>query len=290
MIYTLTLSPAIDVTYSIGAEIKPGLNRAKSFEVSAGGKGINVSRAIVREAERCGGESGVCAVFPSGGRTGALLQGMLSGEGIPSAIVETAAECRINMSALAPSGDDIEINARGAELTSSELLELEDKLSALPGDIVAICGSCPAGVSADYPAKLIEKLKARGVTTVLDCDGEALRCAVASDTPPDFIKPNAAELTALCDALGVPCGGDEIVKYTKNRTAVIATYGAEGAVLSMAGGDIRVPCTPVTPVRIKGAGDTLLGAFLYRKFVLCEADEAALSAAVEVAGEYVGGN
>ncbi len=289
-IYTLTLSPAIDVTYAIGGEIKPGLNRAQSFALTAGGKGINVARAIVRESERCGVEADVRAVFPAGGVTGEMLSSILTGEGLPCERVRTEADCRVNVSAIPTSGEDIEINARGAAITAAELCLIEEKLEpAVSGDIVAICGSCPAGVSTDYPAKLIRKLRERGVICVLDCDGEALRCAVASDVPPDFIKPNKPELIELCKSLGIQYGGGEVARFTKNKTVTVATYGALGVSLSTADGDIRVSCVPVNPVRIKGAGDTLLGAFLYHKFVLREADEAALAAAVAVAGEYVSG-
>ena len=46
-IITLTLAPAVDVEYH-SAGSQPGLNRTYSHTVTAGGKGINVSRAILR--------------------------------------------------------------------------------------------------------------------------------------------------------------------------------------------------------------------------------------------------
>ena len=95
MIYTLTLSPAIDVTYSVVGELKTGLNRARSFALTAGGKGINAARAISREAELCGARADMCALFPAGGIAGDMLSRILEREKIPCERVEIAAECRV---------------------------------------------------------------------------------------------------------------------------------------------------------------------------------------------------
>ncbi len=294
-IITLTLAPALDVTYSVGGEIKFGLNRASGFEISAGGKGINVSRSVRREAERAGAEARLLTVFPSGGAVGDVILRTLSTEGIEVKHVKIAAETRVNVSAIPMLGEDIEINARGAFLTSGELAETERIImdSACSGDVVAICGSCPAGVSVEYPSHLAAKLKKRGIYCALDCDGAALRSAVLSGSPPDLIKPNSAELSELCSALGIECSAESVVRFTGGKTAVLATFGRDGACLTRSeNGAIvceNVKSSPVAPVRIKGAGDTLLGAFLFHKFSKSLSDSAALAAAVSAASSYVAG-
>ena len=293
-IITLTLSPAIDVTYAIPGEISLGLNRADKFTLTAGGKGINVARSIAREAKKYSAEVDCTALYPSGGAVGDLLTDALSREGIRALPVKTEACCRVNASAISADGRDIEINARGAEITADELLKIEAELDVLDeGDVLAICGSVPSGVEKSYYAQLIRRMKARGVICVLDCDGEAMRLAVCGDCPPDYVKPNEQELREFCKSIGAESSAEAIVKASGGRCTVIATYGGAGAALVRANGEkidmISVKSVPVKPVRLKGAGDTLLGAYLYYRFVIGEAEIDALSAAVAAAGEYVSG-
>ena len=61
MIYTLTLNPAIDVTYSSDIFIRGGVNRVKTVRRDPGGKGINVSKTLRNLGEA------TCACFLSGG-------------------------------------------------------------------------------------------------------------------------------------------------------------------------------------------------------------------------------
>ncbi len=293
-IITLTLSPALDVTYRIPGEIALGLNRAESFSLTAGGKGINVARSIAREAKRCGVAADCTAIYPSGGDVGELITRALTAEGIRTLPVKTEAACRINVSAIDANGRDIEINARGSALTSDELSQIEDALDVLSrGDVIAICGSVPSGVERSYYAQLIRRMKARGITCVLDCDGEALRLALMGNCPPDYVKPNEHEICDFCTSIGAEATAEAIVKASGGRCAVIATYGGSGAAIIRPRGDnfekISADATPVEPMRLKGAGDTLLGAYLYYKFVKNEPDSNALPAAVEVAGKYVAG-
>ena len=287
-IITLTLSPALDVTYALAGEVKRGLNRALSHSLTAGGKGINVARAIMREAEILGRAAQVSALYPSGGVTGDLLSSALAMEGISTIAVKTAENCRINVSAISSDSEDVEINARGAAISEVELSKIESELDVLTeGDVLAICGSVPAGVEKSYYARLIRKMKDRGVICVLDCDGEALRIAVCGDCPPDYVKPNESEIDEFCESIGADVSAEAIVTASGGRCAVIATYGGSGAAIFTSCCSARVDATPVKPKRLKGAGDTLLGVYLYHRFVLREGEEASLTSAVKAAGEYV---
>jgi len=291
-IITLTLSPALDVTYRIPSEISLGLNRAESFTLTAGGKGINVARSIAREEKRCGTHADYVAIYPSGGAVGDLLTQSLAAEGITTLPVKTDAACRINVSAIDSAGRDTEINARGEKLSTDELSRIEEALDVLTrGDVLAICGSVPDGVEKSYYAHLIGRMSSRGVTCVLDCDGEALQYAVCGDCPPDYVKPNGHEIRDFCESLGVDASAEAIVRASYGKTVVIGTYGSGGAALVRMNGEnietVPIKTEPVKPVRLKGAGDTLLGSYLYHKFIVGESDDSALSAAVAAAREYV---
>lgn len=298
---TLTLAPAIDVTYQLKHPVCNGLNRADSFTLTPGGKGINVSRAIRAAAERdgdTGTDKYLLTVAPIGGESGAMFCSLLERESLPVTAVEIAAPLRVNVSAVpADGGSDCEINAPGAAMTEAELARAEELLltNVSKGDVVCICGSCPIGVEKTYPAHLCAKVKERGAYCIIDCDGEALRAAVATEgSAPDFIKPNADELSRLCAELGLTVGAPTenaraVCALTGGRTGVIATLGGDGCLLATAEEVMTAVAQRVKPKRIKGAGDTFLGAFVYAHFVRSLPLYDSLLFASTTATAYVGG-
>lgn len=312
-IITITLSPAVDVEYAVG-EIREGLNRCVSQKITAGGKGINVARAIVGclKAEDCGAGE-VAAVFPAGGATGKMICASLDEEGIPYRAVEISGNTRVNTSVIPEKGESIEINAPGtpiggaADEIEKAVLELAE-----PGDIAAICGSTPSDLPKSYPAELCRKLLEHGLVTVLDCDGEALHIAVGENCPARIIKPNADELSALTGCR-INCyedamtAAEELLYLRGNEDlTVITTMAGDGSVITRKSetgmiddeGDsddgLEVESTffetekrPV--VRLKGAGDTFLGAFLFAKYLRGGSNIQAMDYAGSVAGDYVAG-
>lgn len=298
-ILTITLAPAIDITYSLEHPVINSLNRARSFTLSAGGKGINVSRAVRKAAlddNNTDIDNRLLTIAPVGGESGEMFCNMLEKEGMPVTKLPIEAALRMNVSAIPDDGDDCEINAPGAAMNAESLANAERLIleNVESGDIVCICGSCPAGVSKSYPATLCEKVKGKGAVCVIDCDGEALRHAVTADCPPDYIKPNADELSRLCADVGIiektPAENAlAIYERTGRVTNVIVTLGGDGALLCTLGDVHTAVARRVKPNRIKGAGDTFLGAFVYSKFIRGDADGAALSFASSTATKYVEG-
>lgn len=293
-IITITLAPAIDVTYALDKPVTDGLNRAKSFVLAAGGKGINVSRAIRNAAE--GKNADLVTVAPVGGASGGMFCSMLAEEGMDVTKIPITAPLRVNVSAIPDEGDDCEINAPGAEMTPADL-ETAEKLilsNVEAGDVVCVCGSCPKGVAKSYPAKLCAMVKKKGAVCVIDCDGEALKTAVNSECPPDYIKPNAGELEKLCGDLGIEKkdaaeNAKSVNAKTGGKTTVITTLGGDGSMITWADGQFTAASRKVKPVRIKGAGDTFLGTFVYAKFVCGMGNEDAVQAASDAATKYVEG-
>ncbi len=293
-IITITLAPAIDVTYALDKPVADGLNRAKSFVLTAGGKGINVSRAILKAAE--GKDVNLVTVAPVGGASGGMFCSMLEDEGMDVTHLPIAAPLRINVSAIPDEGEDCEINAPGAEMTADDLKMAEARIldAVDAGDVVCICGSCPKGVAKSYPAELCAKVKEKGAVCMIDCDGEALKTAVDSVCPPDYIKPNAGELAKLCADIGIECGtpaenARAVCEKTGGKTSVITTLGGDGSMITWDGGQFTVKSRKVKPVRIKGAGDTFLGTFVYAKFVGGMNNENAVQQASDAATKYVEG-
>ena len=293
-IITVTLSPAVDIEYHTGSINPSGLNRTSSHKVTAGGKGINVSRSILKCAENDGTSPELVTFAPLGGSVGEMFRQILADEKMPVTAVEIAGNTRINASLIPENGDSVEINAPGTPI-GEKLGDIEEMLLDMiqPGDVAAICGSCPSDVAKTYPAQLCAKLIAKGAHCVIDCDGTALETAVnGMDSHPTYIKPNHEELAGLTGMdTSTPDGVMKAAESVAKRTGitVITTMAGDGAVITDTDGSRFLHAVKRPVVRLKGAGDTFLGAFLYAKYVKNTSNTEAVTFAQEVAGKYVAG-
>ena len=127
MIITVTLNPAVDRTIAV-KELLPGtVMRTTGVTICAGGKGINVSRAV----RAAGGDT--CAVFFKGGIEGALIEDLMQKDGIAVRTVPTAAASRISTQIAEDSGRFSNLNDVGGPITAAELEALIDMLDQLVG-------------------------------------------------------------------------------------------------------------------------------------------------------------
>lgn len=259
MIVTVTPNPSVDRTLEVG-RIAPGeVVRATSTRIDAGGKGVNVTRALVANGQEA------LAVLPLGGGDGRLLAGLLADSAIPYRCVGAAAATRSNITLSEPDGTVTKINAPGQPLSPAELRALIDATeAALPGATWLVgCGSLPDGAPVDLYATLAERAHAAGVLVAIDTSGQPLAAALAAG--PDLVKPNLAELVELVGR-PLPTVPDVVVAAAEVRDrgagAVVVSLGAAGAVLV----DDAEPCIAVPPAVAArsdvGAGDTLLAGFL----------------------------
>ncbi|MCC6805753.1 MAG: bifunctional hydroxymethylpyrimidine kinase/phosphomethylpyrimidine kinase [Anaerolineae bacterium] len=130
---------------------------------------------------------------------------------------------------------------------------------------VTLSGSLPAGVPADFYARLIEIAHAAGVPAYLDASGEPLRLGLAAK--PDFIKPNRHEFAVL---MGEEFAAhDDLVAAAaevarRYDTTVVLSLGADGAI-GASGTDIWHAQPPsVTIVSAVGSGDSLVAGVVHR--------------------------
>ena len=290
-ICTLTLSPALDIEYRIKA-VSVGLNRTAGHVVSAGGKGINVSRAILGCAKKNGSPDGFTlrTAAPLGGPTGEMMKAILASEGIPVTAVPIGENTRVNVSLIPEQGEPLEINAPGTPIGDALERITDECLSDLgPGDVLVIAGSCPSDVPKAAPSDLVRWAKGRGITAVLDCDGEALRIAVNAPVKPDLIKPNNEEMAALagCDPNDPKALAEAAL--AAGIPTVIVTCAGDGAILAENGHAAFYPTEKRPVVRLKGAGDTFLGAYVWSRYAMNEPAETAMKYAGRIAGNYVAG-
>ncbi|NRQ37238.1 1-phosphofructokinase family hexose kinase [Nonomuraea sp. NN258] len=264
MILTLTLNPSLDRTIEIGALARGAVIRAAAARLDPGGKGVNVSRALLANAVAAR------AVLPYGGDEGRQLIRLLADEGLDMVTVPVAGVTRSNVTLAEPDGTITKVNEPGTALSAAELDTIAESVlsAAHEADWVVASGSLPPEVPADVYARLGRRFARAGLRVAVDTSGPALVSALAA--APALVKPNLDELAG---ATGMPirCLGDVVEAAGKLRAAgartVLASLGADGAVLlgDDGSGDPRAwygeaaVGEPRSPV---GAGDAMLAGFL----------------------------
>ncbi len=228
MIYTLTLNPCIDKTVTVDGFEIGATNRSLSYEKEVCGKGINTAVVIHNigyDVISLGFE------YESGGSVSSSLYQ----RGIKFDLVKVAGELRTNIKIYdRKSGITTELNEKGGEVSAEREAEVINKIltTVNKGDVFVMGGSVPLGVSNDIYYSLITELKALGVYTILDAEGELLSHGIKAK--PDLIKPNRDELS---DLLGrqIKSVGDAVSAAKElcisGVGAVCVSLGKEGAVL-----------------------------------------------------------
>ena len=187
MIVTVTPNPSVDRTVEIDSLVRGGVLRARRASVEAGGKGVNISRALAANAIP------TLAVLPSGGFEGAQLTGLLAAPEVEVVFVRIAGAVRANISIVEPDGTVTKINEPGPELTPDEFDALSHATlrAAAGADWLAASGSLPPGASPDFYARLIELLAPTSCRIAVDSSGEPVQRVLALH--PDVVKPNREE-------------------------------------------------------------------------------------------------
>ncbi|MDL4771857.1 MULTISPECIES: 1-phosphofructokinase [Thermomonosporaceae] len=259
MIVTLTLNPSLDRTIEVDELTRGAMIRARSARLDPGGKGVNVSRALLA--------SGIAstAVVTVGGADGEQLHRLLRAEGMAVRAVPVAGTTRSNVTIAEPGGVVTKLNEPGAALTRAELDAVAEMVvaEAETASWVVGCGSLPPGVPAAMYAELCRAFAPAGIRVAIDSSGPALLAAVAAG--PDLIKPNREE---LAEAVGRPVdrfsdvvGAARELRARGART-VLVSLGADGAVLVDDDGILAGSAPVDRPSSTVGAGDALLAGFL----------------------------
>jgi 1-phosphofructokinase/tagatose 6-phosphate kinase len=263
VIVTVTLNAAIDRTLTVPNFQLGQRHRASAGLALAGGKGINVARALKRLGLP------VVATGLAGGRTGTRVVEELTGEAILNDFVRIGDESRTSTAVVDPTvGSYTEINEWGPHVDPEELETLLEKVRYLSrgADFVVISGSLPRGVEPDFYGELIRDLNRRQVQTVLDSDGEPLRLGLEAE--PFLVSPNQIEAEALV--------GQEFYERQDFALALehIAELGARNVLITNDTGCFarlregrkthryRALAPHVDAVSGVGAGDVLLAGFI----------------------------
>ncbi len=279
MIITVTLNAALDRSLTVPSFNVGHRHRSSEVLTLAGGKGINVARALKRL------DRPVVATGLAGGRTGTRIVEELTAEAILNDFVRIRDESRTSTLVVDPTASTYtEINEWGPKVSETELGTLMDKLRYLSqgAELVVFAGSLPRGVEESFYAEAARDLNRRGVQVVLDTDGEPLRLGLEAE--PWLVSPNQHEAELLV--------GQELVGEDDFLMALdtIAEMGARNVHITLDTGcfalvredrhvrRLRAIAPQLEPVSVVGSGDALLAQWLSSVLDKVAPDEALRSA------------
>jgi 1-phosphofructokinase len=257
LIVTVTPNPSIDRTLRIPELVRGTVLRATSATAEAGGKGINVSRALATQG------LDTVAIVPLSESSAAVVGGLL-GSSTPIEPVTIAGEIRVNISLVETDGTVTKINEPGPPLRDEDVTALLDRATELGARAAWVvgCGSLPPGAPVDLYARLAGRLP-RGVPVAVDADGPALKACIGQ--PLALLKPNRHELEGLVDAelatLGSVVDAAARIVEAGART-VLVSLGRDGAVVVDAAGAVHGEAPIDDALNAVGAGDALLAGFI----------------------------
>ncbi len=267
MILTVTLNAAIDRTVAVPNFRLGHRHRAVESRTLAGGKGINVARALGRLGRP------VIATGFAGGPTGNRLLEQLREEAVLTDFTRIAAETRINMAVIDPtSGEQTEINERGPAVSPEEVEAFAARLGYLADGarLCVLAGTLPPGAGGDLYARLVKDLTERGVPVILDSEGEAMLAGLRAGAA--MVTPNEREAEELVgqefgDRQDLVHGLSELVRLGAREAAITRPDGCAAVI-----GEgterrfVEVRTEPLEPVSTVGSGDAFLAGYAAARY------------------------
>lgn len=254
--------------------VSPGaVIRAQGVELTCGGKGINVVRAL----RSLGAEA--LLILPVGTRDRIAYEGLLAAESLSAEVIPVAGGVRTATILLESETDRVTvINEAGMFEEPAQWRDVVNRVvaTAHDGDLVMVMGSLPAGLAASALVELVVGLHARGARVLVDTAPQWLEQVLAVN--PDVITPNLDEAEAC---LGLTDAGvmnshaldddeargraDRAARHLVERGARIALVTAGGAGVAVATRDAHawVSAVTVDVVSTVGAGDSFVAGFAH---------------------------
>ncbi len=259
MITTITLNVSVDKAYHIKETVESGkVIRVATCNMTAGGKGLNVSRVV----KMCGED--ILATGFVGGHTGALVEDLLENDEIKSRFVHTKSETRNCINILDSNNVSTEFLEPGAPISENEkdlfIKEFDSILDET--NVVTISGSAPQGLNKDIYKVLIDMAKAKDKKVILDTSGDLLKEGIKAC--PTMIKPNSEEMESL---LEVSINNrEEIIEsavklHKSGIEVVVVSLGGQGALLVHDGGVYQGKPPKIEVINTVGCGDSMVAAF-----------------------------
>jgi len=234
LIATITLNPSLDQHITVDGLVMDGTNRWSRLHRYAGGKGIDVSRAI----HEMGGRTVAYGFI--GGPVGRTVEILLDEEEVPFSFTPVQRETRTNFIITDnKTGRQTRIDAPGPHITKDEFERFQRKMLRMrpSPDLIVAGGSLPPGIPNNVYYSMITEAKTFGVRTILDSDAQWLADGIKAK--PYLVKPNVREAEELLGrelpdedaiikgALDIVDIGVEIAVISRGKEGIIAATSNE---------------------------------------------------------------
>lgn len=257
-IITLTLNPAFDVHCSCD-NFKPYHESiAKVMQKDAGGKGVNISRAL----QANGTEN--LAVVIVGKENGAEFCQALEKDGLSVSSVWVDGRIRENITLHETENPETRISFEGFSCKNDVLQEIKERIGEVNGQtIITFTGSIPKGMEVAEVLAFLGEFRGKGAKIVIDSRSVSLNELL--EFRPWLIKPNKDEAEAYANRK-IESESDAIIIareiYERGINNVIVSLGGDGAVFAYKRGVMVAKAPSVAVCSTIGAGDSMLAGFI----------------------------
>ena len=275
-IITLTLNPAFDV-HCYCEHFEPFReNLARIVDRDAGGKGVNISRALTANGVQN------TALVVLGEQNALDFCHSLDEYGINYEQIVVSGRIRENITLHTADSPETRISFAGFDTDDSLLERVMDVLDAqIDSDtVVTFTGRVPAGISVGTAKDMLKKMSARGARIVIDSRSFSLEDII--DCRPWLIKPNDEEISMYSEIrIADLADAARAARALREQGIenVMISLGALGAVLACEDGCFCVNAPSVEVLSTIGAGDSSIAGFIMG-LSLGEGIEGALKRAV----------
>lgn len=256
-IYTITLNPAYDV-HAYAEHFAPfHENLASVTSREAGGKGVNLSRAL-----KNGGTDNT-AVIVLGQDNGAEFKAELEAAGLSTLLLEKPGRIRENLTLHCADAPETRISFSGFGVDDGILDEVRALLEVDSDTIVTFTGRVASGMSMDKVKAFLSGLQAQGARIVLDSKSFSLEDIF--EVRPWLIKPNQEEVSEYlgCEINGMEQAAEKARVFAERGIDnVMVSLGEQGALLLCGDGCYIATPPVVDAISTIGAGDSSLAGFI----------------------------
>ena len=260
-IITLTLSPAFDLHCRCDGLALYEENLAHVTSLDAGGKGINIARALTANDTPC------LALAVLGEDNCDAFEKQLCREEISYKAIRRPGRIRENVTIHPQGKAETRISVSGFSADESVLAELEAEIVSYVGEngsfYLTLTGRVPDGIPMAAIHGFLLRMKGRGAAIVID--SKSFTKDDILTVRPWLIKPNEDEIALYTDA---PIHSTEDAAraifdlHRQGIDHVLLTKGAKGALLAAAEGVLMASVPHVEVSSTIGAGDSSIAGFL----------------------------
>ena len=254
-IYTITLNPAYDIHAKADSFAPCHENLATVTSREAGGKGVNISRALYNA-----GVDNTAVIVVGTENCSDFYQDIAH---LDTICIEKEGRIRENLTLHPEGAPETRISFRGFAVDDSILPAVMEKLRVDADTVVTFTGRVPDGVSMASVKAFLTDLQKQGAKIVLD--SKSFTYQDICDVKPWLIKPNEEEINEYlsCRVTDLDDAEKKAKIFAQGGVEnVLISMGAQGAILLTAGKCYRSAPPAITPISTIGAGDSAIAGFL----------------------------